>query len=107
MISIQQMNYIVVLSEELLFQRASERLTRGIDLHGCVVKVIRHSRTPDAVGREGCVAFVGGRFLWLVPRLTDAPTLKVLIDGGTFEFTVNEFVVKLNHEDIVAAMPSA
>jgi hypothetical protein len=99
--------YAKGLVKDVKRDEARRRLTRGIDLHGCVVKVIRHSRTPDAIGREGCVAFVGGRFLWLVPRLTDAPTLKVLIDGGTFEFTVNEFVVKLNHEDIVAAMPSA
>jgi len=84
---------------------AKRRLTRGIDLHGCVVKVTRHSRTPDVVGREGCVAFVGGRFIWLVARRADAP-LKVLIDGGTFEFTVDEYVVKLNHAD-VATLPSA
>jgi len=83
---------------------AETRLTRGLDLHGCVLKVVRHARAPDLVGREGVVAFVSSRCLWLVARKREKP-IKVLIDGGTFEFVLDERVVRLSSEDVLASAP--
>jgi RNase P/RNase MRP subunit p29 len=83
---------------------AEARLTRGLDLHGCVLKVVRHARAPDLVGREGVVAFISSRCLWLVARKREKP-IKVLIDGGTFEFVLDERVVRLSSEDVLASAP--
>jgi len=81
------------------------RLTRGIDLHGAVIKIIRHSRTPDVVGREGVVFFINARSMWLACRKRDAEPLRVFIDGGVFQFTVDDRIVRLSSEDILASLP--
>lgn len=83
----------------------SRRLTRGIDLHGAVIKIIRHARTPDVVGREGVVFFINSRSMWLASRKRDAEPLRVFIDGGVFQFTVDDRVVRLSSEDILASLP--
>lgn len=75
-------------------------LTRGIDLHGCVVKIVAHERQPDAVGREGVIAFVSARCLWLVSRARD-DFFKVLIDGVALEYTLDDRVVTLSSDDVV------
>lgn len=74
-------------------------LTRGIDLHGCVVKIVAHERQPDAVGREGVIAFVSARCLWLVSRSRD-DFFKVLIDGVALEYALDERVVTLSSDDV-------
>lgn len=85
----------------------SRRLTRGIDLHGAVIKIIRHARTPDVVGREGVVFFINARSMWLASRKRDAEPLRVFIDGGVFQFTLDDRVVRLSSEDILASLPNS
>jgi hypothetical protein len=79
-------------------------LTRGIDLHGCVVKVTKHARTPDVVGREGVIAYVSDRCVWLVSRGRDQP-LKVLIDGATLRYVLDDREVTLTSDDIASCRP--
>lgn len=74
-------------------------LTRGIDLHGCVVKIVAHERQPDAVGREGVIAFVSARCLWLVSRARD-DFFKVLIDGVALEYALDDRIVTLSSDDV-------
>ena len=79
-------------------------LTRGIDLHGCVVKVTKHARVPDVVGREGVIVYVSDRCVWLVSRGRDRP-LKVLIDGATLRYVLDDREVTLTSEDIASCRP--
>lgn len=78
---------------------ARRALTKEIDLHGCVVKVTSHARQPDAVGREGVVAFVSARRLWVCARAGD-DFYKVLIDGAALEYALDDRIVRLAPEDV-------